>query len=70
MPTRRSADSTDGERLFETAVQQFDAAADLIGLADNIRQILRSPKNAQRLSEGISQLEKGQGVVKSLDELS
>ncbi len=32
--------------------------------------LLRSPKNAQRLSEGISQLEKGQGVVKSLDELS
>jgi len=32
--------------------------------------LLRSPKNAQRLSEGISQLEKGQGVLKSLDELS
>ena len=32
--------------------------------------LLRSPKNAQRLSEGIAQLEKGQGVVKSLDELS
>lgn len=45
MPTRRSADSTDGEKLFETAVEQFDAAADLIGLPDNIRQILRSPKN-------------------------
>ncbi len=45
MPTRRSADSTDGEKLFETAVEQFDAAAELIGLPDNIRQILRSPKN-------------------------
>jgi antitoxin YefM len=32
--------------------------------------LLRSPKNAQRLSEGIAQLEKGQGVLKSLDELS
>ncbi|MCH1510909.1 MAG: type II toxin-antitoxin system prevent-host-death family antitoxin [Akkermansiaceae bacterium] len=32
--------------------------------------LLRSPKNAQRLSEGIAQLEKGQGVVKSLDELA
>ncbi|MCX8240239.1 MAG: type II toxin-antitoxin system prevent-host-death family antitoxin [Acidimicrobiales bacterium] len=32
--------------------------------------LLRSPKNAQRLSEGIAQLEKGKGVVKSLDELS
>lgn len=32
--------------------------------------LLRSPKNAHRLSEGIAQLEKGQGVVKSLDELS
>jgi antitoxin YefM len=31
--------------------------------------LLRSPKNAQRLSEGIAQLEKGQGVVKGLDEL-
>ena len=31
--------------------------------------LLRSPKNATRLSEGIAQLEKGQGVVKSLDEL-
>ncbi len=45
MPTRRSADSTEGEQLFETAVEQFDAAADLIGLSDNIRTILRSPKN-------------------------
>ena len=32
--------------------------------------LLRSPKNAQRLSEGIAQLEEGQGVMKSLDELS
>ena len=32
--------------------------------------LLRSPKNAQRLSEGIAQLEKGKGVVKSLDELA
>ena len=31
--------------------------------------LLRSPKNAARLSEGIAELEKGQGVVKSLDEL-
>ena len=31
--------------------------------------LLRSPKNARRLSEGIAQLEKGQVVVKSLDEL-
>lgn len=45
MPTRRSADSTDGEKLFETAVDQFDAAADLIGLSDKIRTILRAPKN-------------------------
>ncbi len=45
MPTRRSADSTEGEKLFETAVEQFDAAADLIGLPDNVRHILRSPKN-------------------------
>lgn len=44
MPTRRSADSSKGERLFETAVEQFEAAADLIGLSDNIRKILRSPK--------------------------
>jgi len=45
MPTRRSADSTEGETLFETAVEQFDSAAELIGLPDKIRQILRSPKN-------------------------
>lgn len=45
MPTRRSSDSTDGERLFETAVEQFDAAADLIHLPDKIRTILRAPKN-------------------------
>ena len=32
--------------------------------------LLRSPENARRLSEGIAQLEKGRGVVKSLDELS
>ena len=32
--------------------------------------LFRSPKNAQRLSEGIAQLEKGKGVVKSLDELA
>jgi len=31
--------------------------------------LLRSPANAQRLSEGIAQLEKGEGVMKSLDEL-
>jgi len=31
--------------------------------------LLRSPANAQRLSEGIAQLEKGQGVVKSLSEI-
>ena len=31
--------------------------------------LLRSPENARRLSEGIAQLEKGQGVVKRLDEL-
>lgn len=45
MPTRRSEDSTDGEKLFEQAVEQFDAAANLIGLSDRIRKILRSPKN-------------------------
>ena len=45
MPTRRTSDSTEGEKLFETAVDQFDAAAELIGLADNIRSMLRSPKN-------------------------
>jgi len=45
MPTRRSADSSHGEQLFETAVEQFDAAADLIGLSDPMRQLLRSPKN-------------------------
>ncbi len=31
--------------------------------------LLRSPVNAKRLSEGIAQLEKGQGVIKRLDEL-
>lgn len=45
MPTRRSSDAGHGERLFETAVEQFDAAADLIGLSDRTRAILRSPKN-------------------------
>lgn len=32
--------------------------------------LLRSPLNAKRLSEGIAQLEKGQGVIKRLDELA
>jgi len=45
MPTRRSSDTSHGDSLFETAVEQFDAAADLIGLSDNTRSILRSPKN-------------------------
>lgn len=45
MPTRRSTDTSDGHRLFETAVEQFDDAADLIDLPDWIRQILRSPQN-------------------------
>ena len=45
MPTRRSSDTTEGEQLFETAVEQFDAAAELIGLPDRIRSILRCPKN-------------------------
>ncbi len=45
MPTRRSSDASDGEKLFETAVEQFDAAAELIGLSDRTRAILRSPKN-------------------------
>ena len=45
MPTRRSQDTDAGDALFETAVEQFDAAADLIGLDDKIRTILRSPKN-------------------------
>ena len=45
MPTRRSTDSSAGDRLFETAVEQFDSAADLIGLPDRVRTILRSPKN-------------------------
>lgn len=30
--------------------------------------LLRSPVNAKRLSEGIAQLEKGQGLIKRLDE--
>ena len=45
MPTRRSTDTTEGEQLFETALQQFDAAAELIGLSDRTRSILRAPKN-------------------------
>jgi glutamate dehydrogenase (NAD(P)+) len=45
MPTRRSQDTDAGDALFETAVEQFDAAADLIGLDDKVRTILRSPKN-------------------------
>lgn len=45
MATRRSTDSSEGEKLFETALQQFDAAADLIDLPDRTRSILRSPKN-------------------------
>ena len=45
MPTRRSKDSTHGEKLFETAVEQFEAAAELIGLSDRMRQLLRCPKN-------------------------
>ena len=31
--------------------------------------LLRSPKNATRLSEGISQLERGEGVMKTLEAL-
>ena len=31
--------------------------------------LLRSPANAKRLSEGIAQLERGEGVVKQLSEL-
>lgn len=45
MPTRRATDSSAGDRLFETAVEQFDAAADLIDLPDWIRRMLRSPQN-------------------------
>ena len=45
MPTRRAADSTAGELLFETAVEQLESAADMIKLADPIRVLLRSPKN-------------------------
>ncbi len=45
MATRRSTDGSEGEQLFETALQQFDAAADLIELPDRTRAILRSPKN-------------------------
>ncbi len=45
MPTRRSSDTSHGDSLFETAVEQFNAAADLVGLPDKIRSILRSPKN-------------------------
>ena len=32
--------------------------------------LLRSPKNATRLSEGISQLERGEGVMKTLEALA
>ncbi len=45
MPTRRSTDGTAGERLFETALEQFDAAADLVALPERTRSILRTPKN-------------------------
>ena len=45
MPTRRASDAGHGERLFETAVEQFNAAAELIGLSERTRAILRSPKN-------------------------
>ncbi len=45
MPTRRASDSSEGDRLFETAIDQFEAAADLIELPDPIRKVLRSPKN-------------------------
>lgn len=45
MPTRRATDSSAGDRLFETAVEQFDSAADLIDLPDWIRRMLRSPQN-------------------------
>ncbi len=45
MPTRRSSDGTAGEQLFETALEQFDAAADLVNLPDRTRSILRTPKN-------------------------
>ena len=45
MPTRRSKDTSHGDELFETAVEQFDAAADMIGLSDPMRQLLRCPKN-------------------------
>ena len=45
MATRRSTDSTAGEQLFDTALEQFDTAADLIELPDRTRTILRSPKN-------------------------
>jgi len=31
--------------------------------------LLRSPANAKRLSEGIAQLERGEGVMKQLSEL-
>ena len=45
MSTRRISDGAEGEQLFETALEQFDAAADLVQLPDRIRTILRSPKN-------------------------
>ena len=45
MSTRRSTDSNHGNRLFETAVEQFDTAADLINLSDKMRVMLRCPKN-------------------------
>lgn len=45
MATRRSTDSSAGDQLFETALEQFDAAADLVELPDRTRAILRTPKN-------------------------
>ena len=45
MPTRRSPNGNHGDQLFETAVEQFDAAAELIGLSDRMRLLLRYPKN-------------------------
>lgn len=45
MRTRRSVDAGHGDALFETAVEQFEAAADLIGLSERIRTMLRCPKN-------------------------
>ena len=45
MPTRRATDNTEGEKLFGTALEQFDVAADLLHLPDRTRTILRCPKN-------------------------